>query len=122
MKEGAKFAQATKILNDNSTKLIIKSLRNLRVLRALRGELTFAPSAVAALVLLSASPAHADTLEARLAPCLACHGAKGQSANPEVPFRAVAGEAWSEPRFERIGVGRRRRQQNERGDGAEREC
>jgi len=35
--------------------------------------------------LLSASRAHADTLEARLAPCLACHGAKGQSANPEVP-------------------------------------
>jgi len=34
----------------------------------------------------------------------------------------VAGEAWSEPRFERIGMGRRRRQQNERGDGAEREC
>ena len=35
--------------------------------------------------MLSASRAHADTLEARLAPCLACHGAKGQSANPEVP-------------------------------------
>ena len=39
----------------------------------------------AALVLLSALPASADTLEARLAPCLACHGAKGQSAIPEVP-------------------------------------
>ena len=38
-----------------------------------------------ALVLLSALPASADTLEARLAPCLACHGAKGQSAIPEVP-------------------------------------
>src|SRR5438094_530523 len=74
-----------KTFKHSSTKLIIKSLRNLRVLRALRGEITFALSAVAALVLLSASPAHADTLEARLAPCLACHGAKGQSANPEVP-------------------------------------
>ena len=39
----------------------------------------------AALVLLSALPANADTLEARLAPCLACHGANGQSAIPEVP-------------------------------------
>jgi cytochrome c553 len=34
---------------------------------------------------LLSAPAPADTLEARLAPCLACHGAKGQSANPEVP-------------------------------------
>jgi cytochrome c553 len=39
----------------------------------------------AALVLLSALPAGADTLEARLAACLACHGEKGQSAVPEVP-------------------------------------
>ena len=39
----------------------------------------------AALVLSSASPASADSLEARLAPCLACHGEKGQSATPEVP-------------------------------------
>jgi len=39
----------------------------------------------AALVLLSALPASADTLETRLAPCLACHGEKGQSAIPEVP-------------------------------------
>ncbi len=38
----------------------------------------------AAVVLVSASPVNADTLEARLAPCLACHGAKGQSAIPEV--------------------------------------
>ena len=30
-------------------------------------------------------PANADTLEARLAPCLACHGANGQSTIPEVP-------------------------------------
>ncbi len=41
--------------------------------------------AAAALVLLSALPADADTLEARLATCLACHGANGQSAIPEVP-------------------------------------
>ena len=39
----------------------------------------------AALVLLSALPANADTLEAWLAPCLACHGANGQSTIPEVP-------------------------------------
>lgn len=40
---------------------------------------------VAAFVLLSASPAHADTIEARLVTCLACHGATGQSTIPEVP-------------------------------------
>jgi cytochrome c553 len=39
----------------------------------------------AAVVLLSTSPATADILEARLAPCLACHGEKGQSVIPEVP-------------------------------------
>ncbi len=40
---------------------------------------------VAVLLLSSAWPANADTLEARLAPCLACHGANGQSAMPVVP-------------------------------------
>ena len=40
---------------------------------------------VVALILLSALPADADTLESRLAQCLACHGATGQSAIPEVP-------------------------------------
>jgi cytochrome c553 len=39
----------------------------------------------AAFVLLSALPANADTLEAQIAPCLACHGVKGQSVTPEVP-------------------------------------
>jgi cytochrome c553 len=39
----------------------------------------------AALGLSWAFAANADTLEARLAPCLACHGANGQSAIPEVP-------------------------------------
>jgi len=39
----------------------------------------------AALLWLSPLQAHADTLEARLAACLACHGASGQSATPEVP-------------------------------------
>jgi cytochrome c553 len=38
-----------------------------------------------ALVLLSVWRADADTLEARLGPCLACHGEKGQSMIPEVP-------------------------------------
>ena len=37
------------------------------------------------LIFLSALPANADTLETRLAPCLACHGANGQSTIPEVP-------------------------------------
>jgi cytochrome c553 len=39
----------------------------------------------AALVLLTALPVIADTFEARLAPCLACHGTNGQSVIPEVP-------------------------------------
>ena len=38
-----------------------------------------------ALVLASATATGADSIETRLAPCLACHGAKGQSALPEVP-------------------------------------
>ena len=42
-------------------------------------------SMVAALILLSALQTNADTLEARLAPCLACHGVNGQSLIPEVP-------------------------------------
>jgi len=40
---------------------------------------------VATLVLLSAPPTGADSLDARLASCLACHGETGQSATPEVP-------------------------------------
>src|SRR5918997_5893509 len=39
----------------------------------------------ALLVLLAAPPVAAASLEERLAPCLACHGEQGQSANPEVP-------------------------------------
>ena len=41
--------------------------------------------AVATFVLLLASLADADTLEARLPACFDCHGANGQSAFPEVP-------------------------------------
>lgn len=41
--------------------------------------------AAAVLLLASVSASGADTLEARLAQCLACHGASGQSATPEVP-------------------------------------
>jgi cytochrome c553 len=37
------------------------------------------------LIFLSALPVNAETLEGRLAPCLACHGANGQSTIPEVP-------------------------------------
>ena len=40
---------------------------------------------VAALVLMSALSANAATTEERLAPCLACHGDKGQSVIPDVP-------------------------------------
>jgi cytochrome c553 len=39
----------------------------------------------AAFVLLLPLTANADTIEARLAPCLACHGLNGQSTIPEVP-------------------------------------
>lgn len=40
---------------------------------------------LAVLVALVALPVAAATIEERLAPCLACHGATGQSAIPEVP-------------------------------------
>jgi cytochrome c553 len=39
----------------------------------------------AVLVLLTALPVAAISLEERLAPCLACHGEQGQSVIPEVP-------------------------------------
>ena len=35
--------------------------------------------------MMAALPATAASLEERLAPCLACHGEKGQSEQPEVP-------------------------------------
>ena len=41
--------------------------------------------AVAMLVSLAALPVTGATLEERLAPCLTCHGEKGQSTTPEVP-------------------------------------
>jgi cytochrome c553 len=41
--------------------------------------------AVAVLASLVTLPVTAATLADRLAPCLACHGAEGQSATPEVP-------------------------------------
>ena len=41
--------------------------------------------AVAVLVALAALSVTAAPLEERLVPCLACHGAQGQSATPEVP-------------------------------------
>jgi cytochrome c553 len=45
------------------------------------------PRLAALLLLLSATlaPAAAASLEERLAPCLACHGATGQSETPDVP-------------------------------------
>ena len=36
-------------------------------------------------IYLCSLPVFAATLEDRMAPCLACHGEKGQSENPEVP-------------------------------------
>jgi cytochrome c553 len=46
-----------------------------------------APSKVVVLILLGAwaSCARAESLQERMAPCLACHGERGQSAVPEVP-------------------------------------
>jgi cytochrome c553 len=38
-----------------------------------------------AVLLASALPASADTLQERVAICLACHGEKGQSESPEIP-------------------------------------
>jgi cytochrome c553 len=40
-----------------------------------------------AMILLCAwtAGAWADSIDERMAPCLACHGEKGQSANPEIP-------------------------------------
>jgi cytochrome c553 len=38
-----------------------------------------------AIVCATTLPVSAATLEERVAPCLACHGEKGQSANPEIP-------------------------------------
>jgi cytochrome c553 len=41
---------------------------------------------VATMLLLAATAATlAESVEERMAPCLACHGEKGQSANPEIP-------------------------------------
>jgi cytochrome c553 len=42
-------------------------------------------AAAAALVCLAGQPVLAQTFAERVAPCLACHGEKGQSENPEVP-------------------------------------
>src|SRR5215831_20933620 len=41
--------------------------------------------AAAALAIFATLPAAAQTVQERLPTCLACHGEKGQSANPEVP-------------------------------------
>ena len=40
---------------------------------------------VAAVLLVMALPAAAQTVQERLPTCLACHGEKGQSANPDIP-------------------------------------
>jgi len=41
--------------------------------------------AFAALTFVAAAPAFAETMAERAAPCLACHGASGQSETPEIP-------------------------------------
>ena len=41
--------------------------------------------AAALLIGAPSAPLHAETLAERAAPCLACHGEKGQSETPEVP-------------------------------------
>ncbi len=40
---------------------------------------------LAAAMIVAAGPAAAQSVQERLPTCLACHGEKGQSANPEVP-------------------------------------
>ncbi len=45
----------------------------------------FARPLVAALLIVGASLARAETIAERAAPCLACHGEKGQSETPEIP-------------------------------------
>jgi cytochrome c553 len=45
---------------------------------------TIAAGVVAA-ILFGVAAARAETFEERVAPCLACHGEKGQTENPEVP-------------------------------------
>jgi cytochrome c553 len=47
--------------------------------------MSWAPWLVWLLVMKSAPPSLAATLEAQLVPCFACHGANGQSSTPEVP-------------------------------------
>ena len=42
-------------------------------------------AAVAALVCAAVAPLSAEPMSERAAPCLACHGANGQSENPEIP-------------------------------------
>jgi cytochrome c553 len=49
------------------------------------GKRALARRIIVAFIFWSALPANADTLDAQLAPCLACHGANGQSVIPEVP-------------------------------------
>ena len=55
-------------------------VRNHRMKATMRGSLV-------AMMLLCATTrcAAADSFEERMAPCLACHGEKGQSTNPEIP-------------------------------------
>jgi cytochrome c553 len=48
-------------------------------------ELTVSASLLAALVLLVVGPVHAASMDERMAACLACHGAQGQSRTPETP-------------------------------------
>ena len=59
--------------------------RRQRVLTARRGSHAISHLVGFALILFFGLPADAETLEVRLAPCLACHGANGQSIIPEVP-------------------------------------
>jgi len=41
--------------------------------------------AASALICAAALPLHAETIEERAAPCLACHGESGQSETPDIP-------------------------------------
>jgi cytochrome c553 len=53
--------------------------------RRARGHAAFAPAFFLAAALLCPSGAPAQTLQDKIAACAACHGATGQSPNPDIP-------------------------------------
>jgi cytochrome c553 len=60
-----------------------------------RGRLAEAFGGLIALIVLAASPLHAETIVERAAPCLGCHGEKGQSETENVPSLGAQQPAYS---------------------------